>query len=75
MDKFIYNFQDVTLDRQIYEDPLVEMVRQQIKILLDTVVFIHEGREVKIDGFKLHFDEEKTYSLYKVPDKEPEENA
>jgi len=65
---FLYNFKDVTLDKPIYEDALLEMLRRQITILLDIVVFTNKGHDVKVDGFKLHFDDSKVYPFYEEKD-------
>jgi len=37
----------------LYHDPLLEMVRVLLESLLDVVVLTHQGKEVKVDGFRL----------------------
>lgn len=65
---FLYSFNDVTLDKPIYNDALLEMLRRQITILLEIVVFTNKGYDIKVDGFKLHFDDSKVYPLYEEKD-------
>lgn len=47
-----------------YEDRLLELIRQQIANLLNVVVPVYRGKEVKIDGFKLLSDLDSVYEIF-----------
>ena len=51
-------------DGPFYEDRLLEMIRQQLESLLNLVVPVQRGKEVKIDGFKLLSDPDTTYEIF-----------
>jgi hypothetical protein len=63
---FVFCFELGNLNKEdiIYDKPLVEMIRQQIKNLLEVVSFAKKGEEVNIDGFKLLCDKNSIYSLF-----------
>lgn len=44
-------------------EPLVEMVRAQLRNLLDVARLLEEGREVEVDGFRLLGPEREPYGL------------
>ena len=48
----------------VYADRLVEMLREQLKNILDLVVPVCDGRDVKIDGFRLIKDEGRIYRIF-----------
>ena len=48
----------------MYYDHLVEMLRLQLKNLLDLVIPVCGDRELKIDGFKLLRDRGRIYRIY-----------
>lgn len=65
---FIFRFHlPVELRPPLHEDPLIELVRQQICNLLDVAVFTAEEREVRIDGFKLLVNLDRRYHLFDNP--------
>ena len=45
-------------------DPLREMIRRQIENLLDLLSLTHEGKEVKVDGFRLMNEREAIHPLF-----------
>lgn len=59
---FLYKFDDV-YDKQVYDDKLVEMIRRQLEILSDVVIFTSDEKEVDIDGFKLRCDKDNCYPI------------
>jgi len=48
----------------VYQDPLTEMIRAQLVNILNIIVPVSGGKEVKVDGFKLLRDRETTYQVY-----------
>lgn len=59
---FFYKL-DEAFEAQIYDDKLVEMIRRQLEVLMDTVIFTNKKKEVEVDGFKLRCDQEKCYII------------
>ncbi len=54
-----------SLDNEpVYSDRLVEMLREQLKNILDLVIPVSGGRDVMIDGFKLIRDEGRIYKIF-----------
>ncbi len=50
---FIFRFDLSTQEeRPVHEDPIVEMVREQLHNILNVVVLTSEDRELKVNGFK-----------------------
>ncbi|MBI2864281.1 MAG: hypothetical protein HYX94_06925 [Chloroflexi bacterium] len=47
-----------------YEDRLLEMIRQQLSSLLNLVVPVYRGREVRVDGFKLLSDLDTVHDIF-----------
>jgi hypothetical protein len=62
---FVFRFPLDRIGRKVlYEDKLVELIRQQLENLLDVVILTSEGKEVKVDGFKLLVDLDTEYRIY-----------
>jgi len=50
---------------KLYDDPIAEFIRAQLAEILNFIVLISEGEEVKPDGFKLTDEEsEKEYMIF-----------
>ncbi|MDO8671177.1 MAG: hypothetical protein Q7O66_07070 [Dehalococcoidia bacterium] len=66
--EYVFRYQlrpeDEVAEAPFYEDRLLEMIRQQLANLLNLVVPVYEGREVKIDGFKLLSDPDIVYEIF-----------
>ncbi len=63
---YIFHFElnDDNKEQKLYDNPLIEMIRQQINNLLEIVVLTKDGVEIEIDGFKLICNKETNYPLY-----------
>jgi hypothetical protein len=48
----------------IYSDRLLELIRAQLANLLDLVLLTHDGKEVKVDGFKLLRDRGAVHRIF-----------
>ena len=48
----------------IYPNAVTEMIRAQLQCLLNLVIPVAGGKEVKIDGFKLLRDRDKVYDIF-----------
>lgn len=59
---FFYKFDDA-YDEQIYDDKLIEMIRRQLELLSDVVIFTNDEKEVTVDGFKLRCDRDNCYYI------------
>lgn len=55
---------------RVERDRLLQMVSAQLESLLDLIVLTEDGREVKIDGFKLQSDRETVHDMFTRPTKE-----
>jgi len=62
---FIFRF-DLLAQREqpLYEEPIVEMVREQLNNLLNIVVLTSKGSEIKVDGFKFLNNLEVKYEIF-----------
>ncbi len=52
----------------MYENALVQMVRDQLAALLDVVALTSGGRVIRVDGFKFlcDLDSDQVYPLWRV---------
>lgn len=61
---FFYRLDDA-YNEKIYDDNLVEMIRRQLELLSDVVIFTKDGLEIAVDGFKLRCDKDHCYCIDK----------
>jgi membrane-associated protease RseP (regulator of RpoE activity) len=61
---FRYQLMPETDGDIVYQDPLTEMIRAQLANILNIVVPVSGGKEVKVDGFKLLRDRNTTYRVF-----------
>ena len=50
-------------DRHLHRNALAELITSQLRSLLDVATLTQGGRELKVDGFKLLFDQESVYEI------------
>ena len=61
----VWRFRLEPIDSVPVESDLVtEFVRKTLRELLDFTVLTHDGREVKVDGFKLQGKPRRNYSIF-----------
>ena len=54
----------------LYQDPLMEMIRAQLANILNLVIPVAGGKELKLDGFKLLRDRDTIHKIFsREPDK------
>ncbi len=62
-------------DREgFYHDRLTEMIRLQLASLLDLLIPLQQGKEVKIDGFKLLNQQDIAYEVFPQRERQQTEN-
>jgi hypothetical protein len=61
---FRYPLQLESASNAIYPNAVTEMIRAQLQSLLNLVVPVAGGKEVKVDGFKLLRDRDKVYDIF-----------
>lgn len=62
---FFYQF-DEAYDGKVYDDNLVEMIRRQLELLSDVIIFTKGNQEVTVDGFKLRCDKDHFYCIDEI---------
>ena len=67
---FRYKLDIGSKNTNILDDPLVEMTRSQLEALLNIVILIYKGQEVKVDGFTFLNDRETIYKIFPVSDED-----
>ncbi len=50
-------------DRQLHRNALAELIRNQLRNLLDVVILTQGGKELKVDGFKLLSDRASIFEI------------
>lgn len=61
---FRYRLKSEGAKEPFYSDRLLELVRTQLKNILDIVLPLQDGKEVKINGFKLLRDRNTLYEIF-----------
>ncbi len=63
---YIYHFELESLDEEntVYDNPLVEMIREQIINLSEIIELTKEEEGVSIDGFRFLCDKNTIYRLF-----------
>jgi hypothetical protein len=51
--------------KRLYDDMMVELVREQLCNILDVAVLTAAGKEIRIDGFKFLDDKKNIFGLHK----------
>ncbi len=65
---FVWHFRiGSELASPLYENSVQEMIRTQLLNLLDVVILTQNGREVRVDGFKLMNDLHTIHPIYTAP--------
>ena len=62
-----FHLDDISNER-VNEDLTVEYIRGQLEELLNFVVLTHDGKKVKIDGFKFIKNLNMNYDIFVKPD-------
>ena len=63
---YVFRFRlDEAQQSPVYQNRLVEMVREQLAALLDVVVLTRGSQDVSVDGFRLLGDPDHIYPLWK----------
>jgi hypothetical protein len=66
-EEFVFHFDFSSVDaKALYDDPIVEVFREQIANLLDIVVLMEGEKQVKIDGFKFLNDVQVIYKIFQA---------
>ncbi len=66
---FVFRFDlSYVQSKGLYNDPIVEMFREQIANILDIVILMEGGKEIKVDGFKFLNNSKIIYQIFHKPD-------
>lgn len=61
---YIFRFSIDVLHDEYSPEPLVDFVRRQLADLLKVVVLTHNGRKVRVNGFRLLNDLEREHKIW-----------
>lgn len=72
MADYVFRYKLDRTSGQPSTDPLLEMMRSQLKSILNVVVLTEGGREVKVDGFKLLGDRSSIHEVFPQREESPD---